>query len=63
MGLMLRLKDDSELRSNLGIDEHSQIVMFALEGATDPELYEKFVGHTPDEIFARQEAIAAKLNG
>lgn len=60
MGLLLQLKEDCELKNNLEINEESQIVMFALEGATDPELYEKFVGETPDDVFARQEAIVAK---
>ncbi len=60
MGLVMQLKNDVELRSQLGINENSRLVLFALEGATDPVLYKKFVGKTPDEVFARQDAMTKK---
>lgn len=60
MGLIMRLKSDNELREKLGVNEDSQLVLFALEGATDPELYEKYVGSTPEEVFERQDRMNAK---
>ena len=34
-------------RTALGLDESSRVLIFGTEGATDPEVYEKLVGHAP----------------
>lgn len=60
MGLVMQLEKDQELREKLGVDENSQLVLFALEGATDPELYKKYVGKTPEEVFDRQDKMTGK---
>jgi len=40
---LMELKDNEKLRSALGIDNQSRILLFGTEGATDPELYNKIV--------------------
>ncbi|KAL7622909.1 hypothetical protein AAE478_006588 [Parahypoxylon ruwenzoriense] len=47
------------VRGNLGLDESSQVVIFGLEGATDPKIYESLVGVTPQEIFDAQDRVLA----
>ncbi|KAH7155969.1 hypothetical protein EDB81DRAFT_756486 [Dactylonectria macrodidyma] len=44
MGVMLQASNDQALREKLGLDENSQVVLFGLEGATDPTIYKKPVG-------------------
>jgi diaminopropionate ammonia-lyase len=34
-------------RTALGLDETSRVLIFGTEGATDPDVYEKLVGHAP----------------
>ncbi|MBP0464936.1 diaminopropionate ammonia-lyase [Roseomonas sp. PWR1] len=34
-------------RTALGLDESSRVLIFGTEGATDPDVYEKLVGHAP----------------
>lgn len=55
MGVLLAAAHDPCLRAGLGLDADSQVVLFGGEGATDPDLYEKIVGSSPDAVFARQE--------
>lgn len=40
---LMELKDNEKLRSALGIDSQSSILLFGTEGATDPELYNEIV--------------------
>ncbi len=41
-------------RDALGLSGGSRVLLFGTEGATDPSLYGKIVGATPDEVLARQ---------
>ncbi|KPM39215.1 hypothetical protein AK830_g7346 [Neonectria ditissima] len=59
MGVMLKAGSDASLREKLGLDENSQVLLFGLEGATDPEIYEKLVGVSPDAIFAALDRFSA----
>ena len=34
-------------RTALGLEETSRVLLFGTEGATDPEVYTRLVGHTP----------------
>ena len=43
---------DPALAEALGLGPDSRVLVFGTEGATDPELYEKIVGHAPDEVAA-----------
>ncbi|GGJ35759.1 diaminopropionate ammonia-lyase [Neoroseomonas lacus] len=35
-------------RAALGLDENSRVLLFGTEGATDPEVYARLVGHPPE---------------
>jgi diaminopropionate ammonia-lyase len=48
-GLDACLKD-SAAKDALGLDEHSRVLLFNTEGATDPESYRQIVGKTPEEV-------------
>ena len=60
MGVMIASKTDDTLREKLGFDENSQVLMFGLEGATDPQIYEALVGKTPQAVFEAQELFIAR---
>jgi diaminopropionate ammonia-lyase len=57
MAVLLEAADDPGLRERLGLTPDSRVVLFGLEGATDPAIYEQIVGSFPDAIFARQTEI------
>ena len=42
--------DDDAARRALGLDASSRVLLFGSEGATDPVLYERIVGHAPDRV-------------
>ena len=46
---------DENLRQQLGLDCNSRIVIIATEEATDPEVYRKLVGKTPEVVLAATE--------
>lgn len=54
MGIMLRAGKDPVLRGKLGLNTNSRVILFGLEGATDPELYEKLVGMSSKDVFEAQ---------
>ena len=54
MGVLLKAASDDLLRTTLSLNGDSQIVLFGCEGATDPTIYERIVGSSPDAVFARQ---------
>ncbi|KAI0866555.1 tryptophan synthase beta subunit-like PLP-dependent enzyme [Xylaria cubensis] len=55
MGVLLKAGGDSTLRDRLGLNEHSQCVIFGLEGATDPKIYRELVGKPPEDVFKAQD--------
>lgn len=56
MGLLMEASKDSLLREKLGLSANSQVVLFGLEGATDPEMYQKLVGLTSEAVFNAQNS-------
>ncbi|KAI1044249.1 hypothetical protein LB504_012985 [Fusarium proliferatum] len=60
MGVMTASKNNADLRSKLGLDSNSQVVLFGLEGATDPEIYERLVGKSSKAVFDAQESYEGK---
>lgn len=48
-----------ELRSRLGIDAESVVMVVGTEGATDPVLYEQIVGKRPDQVLATVTSLEA----
>ena len=53
-GLMLQTISDATLRAELGLDQHSKVVLFGCEGATDVQIYENIVGISPQAVFEKQ---------
>src|SRR6218665_2897331 len=39
-----------QVRAQLGLDASSRILVFGSEGATDPELYQRIVGKSPEQV-------------
>ncbi|RAK86386.1 tryptophan synthase beta subunit-like PLP-dependent enzyme [Aspergillus costaricaensis CBS 115574] len=60
MGVLLESVSNSSLRESLGLDENSQVIIFGLEGATDPDIYESLVGKSPTTVFEAQDRFHAK---
>ena len=58
MAVLLKAADEPDLRRAIGLTPESHVVLFGLEGATDPEIYEQIVGTPASEVFARR--VAAK---
>lgn len=58
MGVMLQAARDEQLREKLGLNKDSQVVLFGLEGATDPAIYEKLVGKSPEQVFEAQQSFS-----
>jgi diaminopropionate ammonia-lyase len=48
-GLILAAQQ-APLRSALGLDANSQVLLIGSEGATDPELYQQLVGRSAQDI-------------
>jgi len=44
LAVLLAAAKQPDLKANLGLDEHSRVVVVVCEGATDPVIYEKCVG-------------------
>jgi diaminopropionate ammonia-lyase len=57
MGVILQAANDQIFGGKLGLNSNSQVVLFGLEGATDPAIYEKLVGKTPQEVFEAQQKV------
>lgn len=54
MGVLMESCRDFALREKLGLDSKSQIVLFGLEGATDPDIYFELVGKKAEDVFDAQ---------
>lgn len=58
MGVLLEAANNEALRSKLGLDASSHVLLFGCEGATDPAIYEELTGTTPAAVFAAQQKAA-----
>ncbi|KAG6010347.1 hypothetical protein E4U21_006911 [Claviceps maximensis] len=54
MGVLIEASRNETLRENLGLSPDSQALLFGLEGATDPESYQKLVGLSCEKVFEAQ---------
>jgi diaminopropionate ammonia-lyase len=48
------LRNDAAASRQLGLDEHSRVLLINTEGATAPAVYEELVGETADAVLTRQ---------
>lgn len=55
MGVLLQATHHVTLRQKLGLDCNSHVVLFGLEGATDPAIYKDLVGISPEQVFEAQK--------
>ncbi|KAH6879475.1 tryptophan synthase beta subunit-like PLP-dependent enzyme [Thelonectria olida] len=55
MGVMVQAANDESLREKLGLNGNSQVILFGLEGATDPAIYRMLVEKSPEQVFEAQE--------
>ena len=53
MGVLLHAATNPDLYNQLRLTPNSQVVLFGCEGATDPAIYERITGKTPEQVFAR----------
>ncbi|KAJ5757926.1 uncharacterized protein N7511_006620 [Penicillium nucicola] len=61
LGVVLVSATEAGLRKQLGLDHNSQAIFFALEGATDPSIYESLVGKSPHSVFDAQKLFLTKV--
>ncbi|PWJ84506.1 diaminopropionate ammonia-lyase [Pseudaminobacter salicylatoxidans] len=52
LAALIKVAKDENLRAAAGLTETSRIFLINTEGATDPALYEKLVGISPDQLAA-----------
>lgn len=52
LAALIKVAKDEKLRAATGLTETSRIFLINTEGATDPALYEKLVGISPDQLAA-----------
>jgi diaminopropionate ammonia-lyase len=50
---LMALTDRDGMRGQLGLDESANVLVIASEGATDPDIYRKVVGRTPEAVGER----------
>ncbi|MDX8507476.1 diaminopropionate ammonia-lyase [Mesorhizobium captivum] len=53
-GILIKCLTDDALKRALGLDASSRVLLFGCEGATDPGIYTRIVGSTPEAVFDRQ---------
>lgn len=58
IGIMLGSTVDRSFCEKLGLNSSSQVLLFGLEGASDPQVYESLVGKTPHAVFQAQDRSA-----
>ena len=49
---LIAAASDPAMRAQLGLGSDSRVLLFGTEGATDPELYRKIVGKSPEAVAA-----------
>lgn len=47
---LIAVMQDATAREQLGLDQHSRVLVFGTEGATDPEMYRSIVGKSAEEV-------------
>ncbi len=52
LAAVLALSQQPSARAQLGLDERARVLVFGTEGATDPEIYQQWVGRSPQAVAA-----------
>lgn len=53
LAALLKVAVDKKLRDEIGLGSESRVFLINTEGATDPVLYQKYVGATPAEVASK----------
>ena len=53
---LMEASGDNAIRTAMGLDEESRVLVVNTEGATDPALYERIVGKSPEEVQEGRQA-------
>lgn len=56
---LIKAINDPAMKSALKLDAKSRILLINTEGATDPDKYQEIVGHSPDQIVAKNSEARA----
>lgn len=54
LAVLLVASRNPELKRTLGLNRDSRVLLFATEGATDPEIYEQLVGQKVETVLSRR---------
>jgi diaminopropionate ammonia-lyase len=54
---LIKAASDAEIRGKIGLGPESRVFLINTEGATDPDLYKKFVGSTPAQILEKNARV------
>ncbi|KAE8372460.1 tryptophan synthase beta subunit-like PLP-dependent enzyme [Aspergillus bertholletiae] len=60
MGVLLQASSDNVLHEKLGLNSNSQVLIFNLEGATDPAIFEELTGISPQSVLRARSATLEK---
>lgn len=56
LAALAQVASERDMRSAIGLDASSRVFLINTEGATDPALYERLIGATPEAILAGEAA-------
>ncbi len=59
LAALVRIASDKCLREQIGLDANSRVFLINTEGATDPKLYQRLVGETPEQVAGKNGKQAA----
>jgi len=57
MAGLLRIMEQRPAQQALGLDDHSRVLLFSTEGATDPVSYLQQVGRTSEQVLEAGAAV------
>ncbi|SCB27953.1 diaminopropionate ammonia-lyase [Rhizobium hainanense] len=63
LAALIKVSAEQDLRSKLKLGKDSRVLLINTEGATDPALYEKLVGASPENVAARSNTQMAGARG
>ncbi|NTJ62024.1 diaminopropionate ammonia-lyase [Agrobacterium rhizogenes] len=63
LAALVKVSADQDLRSKLRLGKDSRVLLINTEGATDPALYQKLVGASPENVAARSNTQMAGTQG
>jgi diaminopropionate ammonia-lyase len=52
LAALLAARDDASIRSTLGLDAESRVLLLGSEGDTDAQIYREVVGRSAEEVLA-----------